>query len=93
MQDDAQLVADLLDLDVGLAEDREQVPGAGLLQLLAHDEVGVHAHEQDRDSAEPALGRDLREVVGRGRVLGLRAQNLRVEREREHAQQVEVACP
>ena len=41
------------DVDVGLAEDREQVAGAGLLeQLVAHREVGVHAGRQDREAPE-----------------------------------------
>jgi hypothetical protein len=45
-----------LDGDVGLAEDHEQVARAGLLeQLVAHGEVGVHAHEQHRQPAEGLL--------------------------------------
>ena len=53
-------------VDVGLAEDGEQVAGAGLLQLLAHQQVGVHPHHQHRDAAELAVARDAGEaLVGR----------------------------
>ena len=46
-------VARRADVDVGLAEDHEQVAGAGLLeQLVAHREVGVHARLEDRQAAE-----------------------------------------
>ena len=44
-------------IDVRLAEDREQVAGAGLLEVLAHHEVGVHAYEQNRHPSERPLGR------------------------------------
>ena len=47
-----QAVAGVLDLDVGLAEDDEQVAGAGGLQVAAHMQVGVHARLQHRHAAE-----------------------------------------
>jgi hypothetical protein len=41
------------DIDVGLAEDGEQVAAAGLLeQLVGHGEVGVHPSGQDGQLAE-----------------------------------------
>ena len=41
------------DIDVGLAEDGEQVAAAGLLeQLVGHREVGIHAGGQDGQIAE-----------------------------------------
>jgi hypothetical protein len=39
------------DLDVGFAEDHEQVARAGFLQQVAHRQVGVHAGGQDRQVA------------------------------------------
>src|SRR5262245_60683412 len=39
--------------DVGLAEDHEEVAGAGLLEELGtHPEVGVHAGTDDRQASE-----------------------------------------
>jgi hypothetical protein len=40
------------DVDVGLAEDHEQVALAGVLQVLGHVQVGVHARLEHRDAAE-----------------------------------------
>jgi hypothetical protein len=40
------------DVDVGLAEDHEQVALAGVLEVLGHVQVGVHARLQHRDAAE-----------------------------------------
>jgi len=93
LQDHAQLVAVVLDLDVGLAEHREQVAGTGLLQFLAHHQVGVHPDQQHRHPAQPALGGDVGEAIFRGHILVAGPQNRRVEREREHAQQIQVAGP
>ena len=44
--------ADREDVDVRLAEDDEQVALAGVLQVVGHVEVGVHARLEDRDAAE-----------------------------------------
>ena len=40
------------DVDVRLAEDHEQVALAGVLQVLGHVQVGVHAGLEHRDAAE-----------------------------------------
>src|SRR5690606_30349609 len=45
-------VTDVLDLDVGLAEDDEEVARAGRFQVAAHMQVGVHAGFQYRHAAE-----------------------------------------
>ena len=74
----------VVDLDVRLAEDREQVAGAGLLQqLVAHRQVGVHPHQQHRQLAELDLLRQLRVC----------SWTLRVEREAADEQQVAADCP
>ncbi len=39
------------DVDVGLAEDDEQVAFTGVLQIVGHVEVGIHAGFEDRDAA------------------------------------------
>lgn len=80
--------------DVGLTEDGEQVAGAGLLEILAHQQVGVHPHEQHLDPARAARPGDLGEAVLAGLdgdpvVLG-DAQGVGVEGGPEHAQQVDV---
>ena len=51
------------DLDVGLAEDDEEVALAGGLELAAHVEVGVHARLQHGDAAELAELAGVRLVV------------------------------
>jgi len=45
-------------VDIGLAEDDEEVSLAGVLQVFGHVKVGVHARLEDRDAAE------LRELGG-----------------------------
>ena len=40
------------DVDVGFAEDDEEVAGAGVGQVVGHVEVGVHAGLEDGDGAE-----------------------------------------
>ena len=45
-------VAGVEDVDVGFAEDHEQVALAGVLQVFGHVQVGVHARFQHRDAAE-----------------------------------------
>ena len=42
------------DVNVGLAEDDEQVALAGVLQVAGHVQVGVHARLEDGDAAELA---------------------------------------
>ena len=50
---DANLVAfGVEDLDVRLAEDDEEVALAGILQVVGHVEVGVHARLEHGDAAE-----------------------------------------
>ena len=44
--------ADLLDRNVRLAEDDEQVAGAGVLQFAGHVQIRVHPRLQDRDAAD-----------------------------------------
>ena len=46
-------VADILDVDVRLAEDDEEIALAGVLQLVGHVQVGVHLGLEDRQRAEP----------------------------------------
>ena len=48
------VVLDRDDLDVGFAEDHEQVALAGVLEVAGHVQVGVHARLEDRDAAELA---------------------------------------
>ena len=50
-------------LDVGLAEDDEEVALAGVLQVVGHVEVGVHARLQHGDAAELAELRGVGVVV------------------------------
>ena len=50
-------------LDVGLAEDDEQVALAGGLEVAAHVQVGVHARLEHRDAAELAELAGVRLVV------------------------------
>ena len=50
-------------LDVGLAEDDEQVALAGGLELAAHVQVGVHARLEHRDASELAELAGVRLVV------------------------------
>ena len=40
------------ELNIGLAEDDEEVAGAGVFEFVGHVEVGVHAGLEDRDRAE-----------------------------------------
>lgn len=40
------------DVDIGFAEDDEHVALAGVLQVLGHVQVGIHARFQHRDAAE-----------------------------------------
>ncbi len=57
----------LHDLDVGLAEDDEQIAGAGGFQLAGHVQVGVHPRLQDRDAADAVELRRARvEIEGAG---------------------------
>ena len=53
------------DLDVRLAEDDEQVALAGVLQVVGHVQVGVHAGLEDRNAAELAELRRVGVVVER----------------------------
>ena len=41
-----------MNIDVGFAEDDEQVALAGVLEVVGHVQVGVHAGLEDRDAAE-----------------------------------------
>ena len=60
-----------VELHVRLAEDGEQVAGAGLLQqFVAHRQVGVHPHRQDRQLAELDLLRQLRGLLVDARLEG-----------------------
>ena len=52
-------------LDVGLAEDDEEVALAGGLQVVGHVQVGVHARLEHRDAAELAELARVRLVVER----------------------------
>ena len=55
------------DLHVGLAEHDEQVALPGVLQLVRHVQVGIHARLQDREAAELAQFRGMGvEVEGAG---------------------------
>ena len=56
-------IALVQNLDVGLAEDDEQVALAGGLELAAHVQVGVHAGLEHRDAAELAELAGVRLVV------------------------------
>src|SRR3990172_8657807 len=49
--------------DVGLAEDDEEVALAGILQVLGHVQVGIHARLEHGDAAELAELRGMRLVV------------------------------
>jgi hypothetical protein len=51
------------DVDVGLAEDHEQVALARVLQVLGHVQVGVHPGLEHRDAAEFAELRGVGLVV------------------------------
>ena len=51
------------DRDVRLAEDDEQVALAGVLQVVGHVQVGVHARLEHRDAAELVELRGVRLVV------------------------------
>ena len=42
------------DVDIRLAEDHEQVALAGVLQIVGHVQVGVHARLEHRDRAQLA---------------------------------------
>ena len=50
-------------IDVGLAEDDEEVPFAGVLQVLGHVKVGVHAGFENGDAADLRQLRGVRFVV------------------------------
>ena len=82
---DLELVADAADVDVGLAEDHEQVAGAGLFQeVAAHCEIRIHPRQEDAEAPEPALlGGDSEAVDGRRELAG-RLTRVRVEREAAH---------
>ena len=45
------VAAVLQDVDIGLAEDDEEVALAGVLEVAGHVEIGVHARLQHRDGA------------------------------------------
>ena len=53
----------LEDVDVGFAEDDEEIPLAGVLEVVCHVEIGVHARLEDRDTAESLELRGVRLVV------------------------------
>jgi hypothetical protein len=53
----------VVSVDVGLAEDHEQVALARVLQVLGHVQVGVHAGLEHGDAAELAELRGVRLVV------------------------------
>ena len=94
---DDHLVRRRLVDDVGLAEDGEQVAGAGLLELLAHQQVGVHPHQEHRDAAElaaPAATLAKPSSVATTNSRRPRSSpDLRVEGEAEDAEQVERPRP
>ena len=46
------IFAVLHDVDIGLAEDHEQIALAGVLEVAGHVEVGVHARLEHRDAPE-----------------------------------------
>jgi hypothetical protein len=86
---DGHVVAVDPEVDVGFTEHREQVAGAGLLELLAHKQVGVHPDQEHRDLAEGPLAGDVEALIARDDVFR-RADDLRVEREPKDAEQIEV---
>ena len=45
-------LAVLQDVDIGLAEDDEEVALAGVLEVAGHVQVGVHARLEHRDAPE-----------------------------------------
>ncbi len=45
-------VVDRLDANVGLAEDHEEIAGAGRLEIATHMQVGVHPRFEHRHAAE-----------------------------------------
>ena len=45
----AELAVDLDDVDVGFAKDHKQVASAGVLEIVGHVEIGVHAGFENWD--------------------------------------------
>jgi hypothetical protein len=82
------------DLDIGLTEDGEKVACARLLQVLAHEQVGVHTHEQHGDAPEPPRSGDAGEAIFTGHdgeaVIGGDPEGRRVEGKPENAEQVDI---
>jgi hypothetical protein len=76
------VVEQAAELDVGLAEDHEQVPRAALLQqVVAHRKIGVHPGEQHPQPPHLPLLGWLREPVARRRELLGPLARTHVERE------------
>ena len=55
------------DVDVGLPEDDEEIPLAGVLEVVGHVQIGVHPGFQDGHASEPLELRCMRLVVERAR--------------------------
>jgi len=51
------------DGNIRLAEDDEQVALAGVLQIIGHVQIGIHARLEDRDGAQLAEFRGLGVIV------------------------------